>query len=646
MKFWAQDIRATAAYCAANLPQDAQQAIRQADDICNNTFLFSDHWEMERTQQPVHFDGAIDLAFIPKDDPEWLYAMNRHTSFVNLGKAYALTGDEKYARHFAYLIGDWIDRVPLTEESSGNTWRSLESGLRCEFWLRAMQLFRGSSVMTESLLTKIEGSLREHGVYLADTHTDFHRQSNWGVLQDHGLYLLGVYFDSAAWRKLAAERLTENLYLQVMRDGSHWEQSPMYHCEVLHCAIDTLTIAVQNGFTLPESFVQRTHDMCTALAKWLKPNGRLVCQSDSDDTDARDIVAQGALLFDDATLKFAAGETLFAENLWDFGTACVQKYAHLSAQAPAIASTALPDSGNYMLRSDTSASAAFLHMHCGCLGSGHGHADLLHLDISANGEDILIDSGRYTYVNTPLRRALKLAAAHNTTRVDGEDFSECIDSWGYSKLAQPIKGEHTFTKTADYLSGAHLGYMHKGIFTQRKVVFVKPDIFVVFDQFFAIGKHAYEQNFHFGAGALSLQNNTAVWQGEKTAAQVHFAGEVSVQTARAPYSQDYNALCEGDVIRVTKTADGFASFVTVISVGDAAITAEKVPVTSLRFDRGYTDAQAEAVVITKEGREITVLVSHAEVISEVDLLCANGYNGYGKAIVFTTQNPQGVCLAW
>ena len=601
---------------------------------------------MERTQEPVHFDGAIDWAFIPKDDPEWLYAMNRHTSFVNLGKAYALTGDEKYARHFAQMISDWIDRVPLTDESSGNTWRSLESGLRCEFWLRALQLFAHSSALTAELRDKIDKSLRVHGDYLAATHHDFHRLSNWGVLQDHGLYLLGVYFDDAAWRSLAAQRLDENLHLQVMRDGSHWEQSPMYHCEVLHCAIDTLTIAVQNDFALPENFVQHTHDMCTALAKWLTPDGRLVCQSDSDDTDARDIVAQGALLFDDAYLKFAAGETLFAENLWDFGTQSVQKYAAITAKAPEIASTVLPDSGNYMLRGDASENAAFLHMHCGCLGSGHGHADLLHIDVCANGEDILIDSGRYTYVNTPLRRELKLVAAHNTTRVDGEDFSECIDSWGYSKLAQPVKGECALTKTADYISGAHLGYIGKGIFTQRKIVFVKPDIFVVFDQFFATGTHTYEQNFHFGAGALALQGNTASWRGEKTAATLHFLGDVTATALRAPYSKDYNALCEGDAVRIEKTQTGFASFVTVISVGDAPVSAEKMPVTSLRFDRGYTDAQAEAVKITKQGKEITVLISHAEVISEVDLLCANGYNGYGKALVFTPEDPQGVCLTW
>lgn len=101
-------------------------------------------------------------------------------------------------------------------------------------------------------------------------------------------------------------------------------------------------------------------------------------------------------------------------------------------------------------------------------GPATGHADLLHVDAGIAGEDVLIDSGRYTYVNTPLRRELKSPAAHNTTRVDDLDFSTCLDSWGYSALAIPVKGEHCFTDSADYVSGAHLGYLKQGLLPMRK----------------------------------------------------------------------------------------------------------------------------------------------------------------------------------
>ncbi|MEG1549368.1 MAG: alginate lyase family protein [Ruthenibacterium sp.] len=650
-QFWAENLTETAAACKTAFPADTAQVLKQAALICAQTFVFSDHWEMERTQIPVHFDGVIDWEAVPAGDPEWLFAMNRHTSFVNLGKAYRFTNDAKYAEQFAKLIADWIARVPLTQESNETTWRSLEAGLRCENWLRSLRLFAGSAALTPKLTAQIDACLRVHGNYLVQKNGAFHTLSNWGVLQDHGLFLLGVYFEDAVWKNLAIERLCENLRLQVMRDGTQWEQSPMYHCEVLHCVLDVLTIARQNKIALPNDFVQRIHAMCTALAKWLTPTGRLVCQSDSDDTDARDLVAQGALLFADGTLKAAAGEALFSENLWDFGTAALEEYADITPKTATIASTKLADSGNYMLRSDAGRDAAFLHFHCGCLGSGHGHADLLHVDVSAFGERILIDSGRYTYVNTALRRQLKHPAAHNTTRVDDDDFSVCVNSWGYGKLAQPIKGEAVYTEKADYLSGMHLGYLDKGVLTGRKIVFVKPDIFIMIDEFYAQGSHHYEQNFHFGAGTVIIKENTAQWRGEKAAAQMCFLGnDVIVAQNKAPYSVDYNALCEGDAVKICKKATGFASFCTVISVDKAEknvdFTAELVPVTSYRLDRVITQEQAQAVRIVKDGREITLIISHGEAVSEVDMLCANGRHGYGKALLFTPENPKGVCLAW
>lgn len=657
-KFWceSEQLDAASELFSTRFPANAATVLAQANRVCENTFLFSDHWEMERTQVPVQFEGAIDWAHIPANDPEWLYAMNRHTSFVNLGKAYRCTKDVRYAQHFARLISDWIDRVPLTQESASSTWRSLEAGLRCETWLRCLALFEGSAALTAELKDKIDGCLTVHAKYLAATSNDFHRLSNWGVLQDHGLLLLGIYFGVDEHVNLAAQRLDAQLHLQVLRDGSHWEQSPMYHCEVLHCAIDALLVARQNGIELPPRFVNNVHQMCKALAAWNKPNGRLFCQSDSDDTDARDIVAQGALLFEDGSLKVAANGMLFEENIWDFGPDVYAQYAKIAELHEKCASTALPDSGNYVLRGDASTDAAYLHFHCGCLGSGHGHADLLHIDAGMYGEDMLIDSGRYTYVNTPLRRQLKLPAAHNTTRVDGVDFSTCIDSWGYDALAQPIKGEYTFETAADYVSGLHLGYMSLAsgaVLTGRKIVFIKPNIFVIFDQFYARGAHEYEQNFHFGAGKLTTaeHNTHCHWQSEKASGVLLCLGDALAGTmSRAPYSRDYNALLEGDVLTVTQKGDGFASFITVLALDGAEqtpqIAARIVPVTTVRMPKLLPAEKAQAVEITSNGQSYTVLMCSGETVSEVELLRAGEREGYGKAIVFTPESPDGVCLAW
>lgn len=646
LNFWCPDVAAAAAACKAARPDAAALSIAIADDVCENRFLFRDHWEMERTHVPVTFDGPIDWAHIPAGDPEWLYAMNRHTSFVNLGKAWRYTGDEKYLRAYERLLADWIARVPLTEESKGNTWRSLEAGLRCEYWLRALRLFEGAA--DPALVQKAEACLLVHGEYLCKASDAFHLLSNWGVLQDHGLFLLGLAFDREDWRRLALERIDGNLHRAVFRDGSHWEQSPMYHCEVLHCAMDTVLAARQCGVEVPPRLVENVRRMCAALAAWITPDGRLVCQSDSDDTDARDLLAAGALLFGDEKLKAAAGSLLFEENFWDFGPVQAA-YDGIRADPAALGSAALPDSGNYMLRGEN---GAYLHLHCGCLGSGHGHADLLHLDAGVAGEDVLIDSGRYTYVDSPIRRQLKLPAAHNTTRVDGADFSECVDSWGYSALAIPVKGDYTFTEQADFISGMHLGYLARGVVVGRKVVFLKrAGLAVVFDQFYTAGSHTYEQYFHFGPGECRLEGDTVFWRGSRAKAALLCLGEgLCLSLGKAPYSRDYNQLCQGDVLTARKQGEGFAGFLSVLSLdgdGEAQpVRAQVLPVAKLRLKTPLTDGEAQAVRVEKGGAAYTVIACHGEVISEVDLLAAGGAAGYGKLLVFGPEMEDGLCLAY
>jgi hypothetical protein len=654
MKFWCESPDKAARLCKEMFPEEVRRTVSQADAVCENRFLFSDHWEMERTHEAVLFPGKIDWSYIPADDSEWLYAMNRHTSFLNLSKAWLYTGKERFAGKAVALMSDWIDRVKLTEESKGNTWRSLEAGLRCENWIRSIQMLGNSGMLTESIMDKVKESLGEHGEYLQRTSADFHKLSNWGVLQDHGLFLVGLYLGRKDYVQLAAERLDKEIQMQIIQDGTHWEQSPMYHCEVLHSVLDTICIARQNDISLPERLIANGHKMCKALSAWIKPDGKLFCQSDSDDTEARDLLMQGALLFADGRLKAAARGRLFEENVWDFGEEVLDLHGKLQEIYPETASTVLPDSGNYILRGNNTEAAAYLHMHCGCLGSGHGHGDLLHIDAGMYGEDILIDSGRYTYVDTELRRRLKEPSAHNTVRVDGQDFSVCSDSWGYEKLAVPIKGEYKLTEKVDYLSGLHIGYLYlqDSVLAERRIIFMKPDIFLIFDQFYTNGEHIYEQNFHFGKGKLKKENNCCyIWQGEKASARL-IAMEDGRDGAlsRYPYSREYNLLEEGDKVTFTKSGSGFQSMVSLLAAGKAgkipSVNARFVPIEMARSGQILSPVQAQAVEVIKDGEKYEVMVIFEEIVSEVDFFRVGKKEGYGKVIVFMPETEEGIVLSW
>ena len=390
-------------------PQAAADALARAGEICGHTFLFRDHWEMEPTREPVHFDGPVVWDAVPAGDPEWTYALNRHTIFLHLGRAWQYTGQARYLDAFVSLLGDWLDRVPRTPASENTTWRALEAGLRPENWLRALGLF--GPAVPEALGRRIDESLAAHGDYLARAHGPFQRLSNWGAIQAHGLFLIGLWLGRADWQALALGRLAENLRHAVLPDGVQWEQSPMYHCEVLHALLDTLLLAERNGIDVPPLLPEKARAMCRALAVWAAPDRTILPQGDSDVIDAGDLLAAGALLFRDPLLAAAAQGPLCEETLWDFGPDAPARLAALPAAWPACPSQKLEASGNYILRSGWGREDTWIHFRAGSLGGGHGHADLLHVDVYHGGEAVLTDAGRGTYVDGGLRRALKGPAA-------------------------------------------------------------------------------------------------------------------------------------------------------------------------------------------------------------------------------------------
>ena len=78
-------------------------------------------------------------------------------------------------------------------------------------------------------------------------------------------------------------------------------------------------------------------------------------------------------------------------------------YEQMTKETPQNELVSLEASGQAVLRSGWDQKADYLHFMCGSLGGGHGHFDKLHMDLCVAGEDVLIDSGRYTYVDGSLR---------------------------------------------------------------------------------------------------------------------------------------------------------------------------------------------------------------------------------------------------
>lgn len=198
-----------------------------------NIFLFDAPWDMEQTQTPYRFAGEIDWACRPAGDPEWTYMLARHGFVLHLAQAYALCGDACFAQKAAALAEDFLRRVPITEETKETAWRSLDAAIRISNWLDAFDILSAAGAPTEAFCQTLHAGARLHADYLLSVDTPFCRLSNWGVIGNAGLYQAALFLRDEAAEAEALRCLADEVHLQIRTDGWQWEQSPMYHVEVL-----------------------------------------------------------------------------------------------------------------------------------------------------------------------------------------------------------------------------------------------------------------------------------------------------------------------------------------------------------------------------------------------------------------------------
>lgn len=662
-KFFVDDFDSLAVYVKEHFPEEVKKTIADADRIADKKFVFNCRWDMERTHVPVAFEDEIDWLYQPGDDPEFIYAFNRMRFWITLGQAYVLTKDEKYAKAFVEQLCGWIDNVKRDDPENANAWRTIEAGIRMENWMKAICYFKGSPYITEEVLDKFVASMTEHAEYIMGIYNSYNLISNWGVLANHGLFVAGVMLPTTErtleYRKEALRRLNEEISIQVYRDGTHWEQSPMYHNEVAHDYLDVVLLAQRNNIEIPEKIYSKTKDMCYVDLYWQKPDGNEVSTGDSDEIDVRDIVSVGAYIYRDGKLKFGGYEHLDFDSVWEVGYGAIAEYDAIKPETPEKLAFALNDSGHYYLRSGWDKNASFLHFRCGTLGGGHTHSDQLHFDLFSRGEDVLIDSGRYTYVNKPERFEFKDSTAHNTCTVDNKNFYVCTDSWACSKVSRPVNQKFNCQGSYGYVEGGHLGYYdieNGGVFVNRRIIAVEPDIFVVADEFYGCSNHTYQQYFHFNNyGTVSGDKLSFSYTSDRNNAELKLVSShnITSQLLNTRLSRHYNELEPNVTLKTEISANGFASVFTVVSLNDPEnvenIVVEKLPVWTDTNDTLFEDKVIEALNIQKGSRKYTVVVAHKEYSSPTITFCTDGCIGLGNVVVFDRAAGEqriGTVLQW
>ena len=479
-------------------PDAAKEIIAHADELIHQTFTFNKTWDMERCLTPYTLP-VIDWNDHQNDDPEWCFMLNRMDYLDHLLLASLLTGDIAYADKAKEYILNWIAAHP-TIVSEPST-RTLDTGIRVMNWMEALPYLSMLHVLTEDELTRITDSMLAQMQYLKENYLPKYKTSNWGSIQTCAIVsvlpFLRADFLSDPLYQWALDEMTLQFSIQVYPDGMHWEQSTMYHIEVLNYGMKAVHYMGLHLQPCPSVVKEQVYALAKALAGQLMPSGEIETFGDSDRVCARDVLSRAALLFDDPTFRFVGLDELDPESLYVLGVPAAQRYATLPASAPQSLHYDGEDSGMYTLRSSWDKDASFTMFTNGSLGSGHGHSDNLHLSACYQGDPVLIDSGRFTYrEDHPLRVQLKGMAAHNGVMIDDKAYCVPSDSWGYADFGLPLKNYVRHAGNLHYFEGAMLGHDPLQVWV-RKVIVIDPAIWMIVDEVKCDGAHEAHSRLHF-----------------------------------------------------------------------------------------------------------------------------------------------------
>lgn len=317
--------------------------------------------------------GAVELwrspAFEPTElagaGPERLRVFHGHYGEDALQRA--REGDAAGARA---AMTEWIERNPPRPDDG---WHPYTTSTRVGNWLAALAL------VPDAATREVCSSLWRQLLHL-ERNVEDDVLGNHVIRNARALALGGEAFSSARLAGRAAELLARELPEQVLRDGGHYERSPVYHLVVLR---DLLEIDAVAPAVVPRDVLDRMSRFAAALTR---PDGE-------------------PALFNDGTLDLAP---------------------RLELPPPPEGLSLFPDTGYAVLRRG----ALWLAFDCGPPSPpylpAHAHADALSFQLWFDGRPLVVDPGMPTYEPGPERNWFRGTRAHSTVAVGGDQF----ELWG------------------------------------------------------------------------------------------------------------------------------------------------------------------------------------------------------------------------
>lgn len=524
-----ENLETSAAAFNSRWPTIGRRLIDKAKRICEGKFdllgyrniSFGDpiDWQFEpltgKRIPLLHWSRLDYLDAEVAGDKKIIWELNRHQYFMTLGQAYALTGDENYARVFATHLEAWMNANP---PKLGINWASsLEVAFRAMAWLWAFYFFKSSPSLDSETFKRAWKFLYLNARHLESYLSTYFSPNTHLTGEALGLFFLGTmlpeFREAKRWQDLGARILLEQLPIHVRPDGVYFEQSSYYHRYTTDFYLQFLILARVNNFSLPPQVEQTLLLLLDHLMYITRPDGTTPLFGDDDGgrlapldvrpaNDFRGTLAVGAMLFQRGDYRFVAagaGEEL----LWLSGVQGLSKFDSIISKPPEKMSVAFDDGGYFVMRDGWQPDSNYLLFDAGPHGSlacGHAHGDALSIDVSVNGRTVLVDPGTHTYTgDKQLRDWFRSSHAHNTVTVDEQSSSVQDGPFSWKTNAACSLEKWISDDRFDFVSARHDGFMRLAdpVMLKREILFLKGDYWIVRDVVASAREHSVQVRFHF-----------------------------------------------------------------------------------------------------------------------------------------------------
>ncbi len=358
----------------------------------------------------------------------WRFHLQYHEYLLDLLAAYCVHGSQEAHRRLWDIVADWIDNNRLCRGALGDAWHPFCLSRRIPVWL----LLCKAGAPPDELRDTFVVSLEKQASFL-ESHLERDLGGNHLLENLRALVLMGAFAEgprSDDRLDHALRQFQEQLTMQVLDSGEHFERSPMYHVLMLEAVIDVRDATAHVRPEVSQGLAEVACRMARFLSGILHPDG--------------DIPLLGDSIF---------GETLTPGVLIQQSSA-----AELGEKSSDGMLT-----GDYWSWRDGD---DFVLFDTGPVGTdelpAHAHCDLLNLEASLGGHRLFVDTGVMEY-DGPTRTVCRSTAAHNVLQID--DVEQC-DVW--SRFRMGYRGHPTscacgHSEGFDWCQATHNAYRRIGV---------------------------------------------------------------------------------------------------------------------------------------------------------------------------------------